>query len=264
MLQNKINSFSRAASEKGLPDAPTEINTFKLKFIKSMVNDEMDELMESEFDWQVADALVDAIYYIYDFAGRNGINLDKFIQIVHAANMSKIVNGQVIRETEDPERIGKILKPEGWVDPKPLLEAEYKRQIEEGCDGLRRIYIASPYSSPIPEIMETRVAAVHAAVGFLSKFMKDAIYSPIVHFHEIAQVFSLPTDAMHWRRINEVEMDRSDDMFVLKVPGWKESVGVNHEIGYAKKIGLVLYELTLIDVNNLLGGFNISTFTEEA
>ena len=75
----------------------------------------------------VSDALVDAIYYICDFSARHGINLDPLFDIVHGANMQKVIDGKVIKRED-----GKILKPEGWEDPSLKLEVEMQRQSSEG------------------------------------------------------------------------------------------------------------------------------------
>ena len=91
------------------------------------VSDLLDELEESESITEQADALVDAIYYICDTAARHGMNLDPLFDIVHQANMSKIVDGHVIRRDD-----GKIMKPDTWIDPAPLLIEEVERQHRDG------------------------------------------------------------------------------------------------------------------------------------
>lgn len=93
-----------------------------------MVNDEMDELEQAGTVPDQADALVDAIYYICDFAATHGINLDPIFEIVHGANMQKVVDGKVIRRKD-----GKILKPDGWEDPGPKVRAEIERQKRDGA-----------------------------------------------------------------------------------------------------------------------------------
>ena len=92
--------------------------------------DEEEELLEGVEEWPLreqADALVDAIYYICDTAARHGMNLDPLFDIVHQANMSKVVEGKVIRRED-----GKILKPACWEDPGPKLDVEVERQVNEG------------------------------------------------------------------------------------------------------------------------------------
>lgn len=122
-----VHAFTVACKEN-LPDRPTRISDERIAFIRNMVNDELDELESAETIAEQADALVDAIYYICDFAATHGINLDPLFEIVHGANMQKIVDGKVIRRED-----GKILKPEGWEDPAPKLEAEIERQLDHGA-----------------------------------------------------------------------------------------------------------------------------------
>ena len=122
-----VHQFTTACKDN-LPDRPTRISDERIAFIRKMVNDEMDELEESSSIAEQADALVDAIYYICDFAATHGINLDPLFDIVHGANMKKVVDGKVIRRDD-----GKILKPEGWEDPAPKLEAEIERQLNSGA-----------------------------------------------------------------------------------------------------------------------------------
>jgi len=122
----QVREFTKACNDD-LPSTPQKMTAEGIAFIRQMVNDEMEELEESKNVTEQADALVDAIYYICDFAVRNGINLDPLFDIVHGANMQKVVNGKVIRRDD-----GKILKPEGWEDPAPKLNAEMARQQSEG------------------------------------------------------------------------------------------------------------------------------------
>ena len=123
----QMREFTMAYKDD-LPTRPQHMTSEDIAFIREMVNDELDELMAAQTVTEQADALVDAIYYICDCAVRNGINLDPLFNIVHNANMQKVVNGKVIRREED----GKILKPKGWEDPAPKLEKEMTRQAREG------------------------------------------------------------------------------------------------------------------------------------
>lgn len=123
----QMREFTMAYKDD-LPTRPQYMTAEDIAFIREMVNDELDELMVAQTVTEQADALVDAIYYICDCAVRNGINLDPLFDIVHNANMQKVVNGKVIRREED----GKILKPKGWEDPALKLEKEMTRQAHEG------------------------------------------------------------------------------------------------------------------------------------
>lgn len=122
----QVREFTKACNDS-LPNHPQKMTPEGVAFIRKMVNDEMDELEQAQTVTEQADALVDAIYYICDFAVRNGVNLDPLFEIVHAANMQKVVNGKVLRRED-----GKILKPAGWEDPAPKLNAEMARQARDG------------------------------------------------------------------------------------------------------------------------------------
>jgi len=123
-----VKEFSDACNDGDNPAAPRLLTAEAVEFIATMVNDELDELREATDLAEQADALVDAIYYICDSAVRHGMNLDRVFEIVHGANMQKVVDGRVLRRDD-----GKILKPEGWQDPGPLLLDEMARQAVSGA-----------------------------------------------------------------------------------------------------------------------------------
>ncbi len=122
-----VKEFSDACNNGENPTRPVLMSRDAVEFVATMVNDELDELREATDTAEQADALVDAIYYLCDTAVRHGLNLDRVFEIVHGANMQKVVDGRVIRRDD-----GKILKPEGWQDPGPLLSAEMARQRRLG------------------------------------------------------------------------------------------------------------------------------------
>jgi len=75
-----------------------------------------------------SDAMVDAMYYMYDTSTRMGVNLDKVFDVVQQANMAKRgPDGKFIIRPID----NKIVKPEGWQEPNICEEIE--RQITEGA-----------------------------------------------------------------------------------------------------------------------------------
>ncbi len=127
MKTSDVLQFTKAC-EPNLPATPQQLTQAKVSFITQMVKDELEELAEAKDVEEQADAFVDIIYYLMDTAVRHGINLDPLFEIVHAANLTKIVDGKVLRRED-----GKILKPAGWVDPKPKLTQEIKRQAQAGA-----------------------------------------------------------------------------------------------------------------------------------
>jgi hypothetical protein len=60
--------------------------------------------------------------------------------------------------------------------------------------------------------------------------------SPIAHSHVLVE-HGLPTDWAFWERFDKNLLQRCDDLLVLTLPGWQESVGVQAEIRIAKELG---------------------------
>jgi len=108
------------------------------------------------------------------------------------------------------------------------------------------VYIASPYSSEFTESFENlmhREERVDRVEEYIAKLYADGnnktvmFYSPILHCHEMAQHYSLPTGHEFWESMDHIMIDKSDRVEVLMMEGWKESKGVQDEIAYANLTG---------------------------
>ena len=126
MFTKKVREFTKAC-EKRLPCGPVMISKEKIDFVERMVFDEIEELKASTTIHEQADALVDTMYYLLDTAVKHGMNLDSIFDIVHEANLKKIVNGKVLKRED-----GKVIKPKDWQDPNTLIKKEIQRQQNEG------------------------------------------------------------------------------------------------------------------------------------
>jgi nucleoside 2-deoxyribosyltransferase len=97
------------------------------------------------------------------------------------------------------------------------------------------IYLASPYSHPDPAVREQRFrAACQAAVALLHA--GRVVFSPIAHSHPLAQ-HGLPGNWHFWERYDRAFLERCDEVLVLMLDGWEESVGVQAEIRIARELG---------------------------
>jgi len=96
-------------------------------------------------------------------------------------------------------------------------------------------YLASPYSDPDPAIREQRFQAACAATA---RLLCDGhlVYSPVVHGHPLVQ-HGLPVDWSFWERYDRQHPEHCDEVVVLTLPGWQESVGVQSEIRHASVLG---------------------------
>lgn len=91
------------------------------QFIKNMVMDELDELMEAKDEAEEVDALLDATYYILDHLAKTGLDIRPIWSRIHQANMEKFGPGGYKRED------GKWMKPPDFKSP----DDDIRRMIEE-------------------------------------------------------------------------------------------------------------------------------------
>lgn len=102
------------------------------------------------------------------------------------------------------------------------------------------IYVASPYSHSDLEVMNHRFRAVERVTAQLLQH-KIWCYSPIVHCHELASQYKLPTEHDYWREYNFHMLDRSSALLVHQQEGWDTSIGVTEEIEYSHGINLRIF-----------------------
>jgi predicted HAD superfamily Cof-like phosphohydrolase len=88
------------------------------------LDEEVTELREATTIAEQADAYIDIIYFAMGGLVEMGVNPDRLWSIVHGANMAKVWPDGTVRRRED----GKIVKPDGWVAPDALIEAEIIHQ----------------------------------------------------------------------------------------------------------------------------------------
>ena len=134
------NAVRAARGMEPCPDVPSPLSLGEIEFIVKMALSELCELIDTRSDssehtiellksWigvdpskhvklnsdseliaAQADSFVDIWYYFLDCCCKKGINLSEIFELVHDANMRKIVNGKIVLRESD----GKVLKPENW------------------------------------------------------------------------------------------------------------------------------------------------------
>lgn len=95
-------------------------------------------------------------------------------------------------------------------------------------------YLASPYT----KFARGQEAAFYEAAEAAAKLMAAGlvVYSPIAHSHPVATYGGLDAlDGAFWLRQNQPMMEKMDGLIVLKLPGWKESEGVQIEIDFFRR-----------------------------
>ena len=97
---------------------------------------------------------------------------------------------------------------------------------------MKKIYLASPYSDPDPDLREHRFRAACEKAGILMA-AGHIVFSPIAHSHPIAKVCDLPKGWDFWEKYDRTFIEWCDELWVLMVPGWETSKGIAAEIEIA-------------------------------
>lgn len=96
------------------------------------------------------------------------------------------------------------------------------------------IYLACPYSDPDPRVREERFkAATEAAAALISDGY--IVYSPITMTHPIDLVLAGGQSTLgsdYWVAFDEAFMSLCSEIFVLQLPGWNMSAGIERELQY--------------------------------
>jgi hypothetical protein len=113
--------------------------------------------------------------------------------------------------------------------------------------GILKVYLASPYSSPMPDeakedghlrrqILGTRYHAAVEAAAYLFR-RGYAVYSPIASWHTAATKYNLPKEYKIWERADDTFLNWCDAFVILKWKGWCHSTGVLKEREKAEALG---------------------------
>ena len=100
---------------------------------------------------------------------------------------------------------------------------------------MKKIYLACPYTDSDFNVSIKRFDIVNKVAGEL---MNEGyiVLSPISHTHPIACVCDLPKDWEFWERQDREFIRWADEVFVLRLDGWLDSIGVRAEINFAIKM----------------------------
>ena len=108
-------------------------------------------------------------------------------------------------------------------------------------------YLAAPYSDPDKQVVEARIKAFCIADAALMK--RDIMtVSPLLKCL-ILGYSDLPSDWNYWQDYSINLLALCDYMIVLRIPGWKESSGVQGEIEMAKSLIIPVYYVNPEDIN---------------
>jgi len=100
---------------------------------------------------------------------------------------------------------------------------------------MKKIYLASPYSDPDPEVMRLRYQAVCKIVAELMQKHPDYLFfSPIAHSHGISVNGDLPGDHEYWLEIDRQWIDWADEVWIADMIRRDDSKGIAEEVRHAE------------------------------
>ncbi len=99
------------------------------------------------------------------------------------------------------------------------------------------IYIAGPYSNADHIVMADR-AHQHAIFAIYCAINGHVVYSPIAAWDKWSSGYGLPRTPEFWRRLSLGMLRVACELWVLKLPGWEASKGLQDEIRCAGNLGI--------------------------
>jgi hypothetical protein len=97
---------------------------------------------------------------------------------------------------------------------------------------MKKIYLGLPYSCKYKQVRERRVK-VARRIAKLLILQSYVITCPVLQAHGLG----LPTDWEFWEAHDTVFLEWCEELWIIMLPGWKESDGVQSEIKIAKILG---------------------------
>lgn len=99
------------------------------------------------------------------------------------------------------------------------------------------IYLAQPFKHENLRVEEQRYRlAVACAAELIQR--GHFVYSPIVNSFPMNEIYPENKNFSFWRQFDFHMLSKADDLWIMKIEGWRESVGLTAEIDFARAIGI--------------------------
>lgn len=101
------------------------------------------------------------------------------------------------------------------------------------------IYLASPYTHPSVVLRQSRAMRIAQVAAQLVK-KGLFVYSPVLHGHEIDK-WGDDIPYQYWIDLGLKMLNRCDSLYVVLLPGWKDSKGIQKEVDFAIQMQKPVY-----------------------
>lgn len=109
-------------------------------------------------------------------------------------------------------------------------------------------YLGTPYTNFDEGIELAFREAARIAAALLRAGVE--VYSPIAHSHPLSLYGDIDAlDRDFWIKYQENFMSRCDVLIVAEMRGWKDSIGIAHEIAFFLRARKTIFQLDTVDMN---------------
>lgn len=98
------------------------------------------------------------------------------------------------------------------------------------------IYLSSPYTHDDPFVRSVRFLESARACAWILGKLRLVVFGAIAH-SEAFNHYKLPMEWEFWAEFDTVYINRCKEVWVLCIPGYTNSMGVNAEIKIARNLG---------------------------
>ena len=111
---------------------------------------------------------------------------------------------------------------------------ELKKFMEHNSEVGSLWYVASPYTHDDPEVVKHRVEECEKCVkAIIENYSNVVPFSPILYSQPLLQM-GVESPGEGWYMFDLPFLRKADRLIVLKLDGWKSSIGVALEIAFAR------------------------------
>ncbi len=99
------------------------------------------------------------------------------------------------------------------------------------------IYLAQPFKHENLRVEEDRY---RIAVACAAELIQRGyfVYSPIVNSFPLNETYPESKDFNFWRQFDFHMLSKADELWIMKIEGWRESVGLAAETDFARAMGI--------------------------
>jgi len=123
------------------------------------------------------------------------------------------------------------------------VEAALVSARADAADTPPLVYLAAPYSHPNLRVRAARYRACNRAAGRLWLERRQLPFSPITHSHPVCVFARSAGTWAEWSALDRVVLPACRRLYVLTLPGYLASVGVQAELELAHDAGVPVEEL---------------------